>query len=331
MAHILKKIIVTGGSGFIGSHFIEALISRYPETQIINLDLCTYAVSKNTHKLISNIKNVRHIKGSICDQTLIHDLYNEFLPDLIVNFAAESHVDNSIDDPKVFLETNIFGTYNLIHNLVSQENLKGTIFHHISTDEVYGDTGFSDDTQFQETSPIKPSSPYAASKASSEHLIRSWSRTYGLNYIITNCGNNFGPRQHNEKFIPTIIRRLSQNQKIPVYGDGKNVRDWIFVEDHANFLIDLYEKDILNETVNIGLNNELTNLEIIQSILEIHTKKKNFNQNDYVNFVDDRLGHDERYAIDNNKLAKILGKLKPANFLSNLEKTVEWFEKNPKW
>jgi dTDP-glucose 4,6-dehydratase len=326
-----NRVLVTGGCGFIGSHYIETLLNTFTNAEIINIDLCTYAVSKKTIESLDSLSKYELVKGSICDDLLINETFKNFQPDLIVNFAAESHVDNSINDPSIFLETNVLGTVNLINSLISSDNknLKETIFHQISTDEVFGDTDIHSKDLFNEESPIKPSSPYSASKASADHMIRSWHRTFSLNYIITNCGNNFGPRQHFEKLIPTIILNALKEEKIPIYGAGNNIRDWIYVKDHAEILLSIQNSGLINDTFLIGMRNERSNIELVKYILnQMHP---NQSYEDFIRFVDDRLGHDFRYALDNSKLEKKLNKKLSSNFEKEIKDTINWYRNNRDW
>lgn len=326
-----SRVLVTGGCGFIGSHYIELLSKKYPEVTILNLDLCTYAVSQKTIDLLDSLPNYSMMQGSICDHSFINKIYNDYQPDLVVNFAAESHVDNSINNPNIFIDTNVLGTVNLIKNLVSSKNssLHKTLFHQISTDEVFGDTDLNSKELFVENSPLKPSSPYSASKASSDHMVRAWSRTFSLRYLITNCGNNFGPRQHFEKLIPTIILKILKNEKVPVYGTGQNIRDWIYVEDHAEMLLEIQNSNSVNETFLIGMMNEQSNLNIVKEIIK--TLQPSSNIDGYIEFVKDRLGHDYRYALNNAKLENMLGKKFRSNFPEQIRSTVEWYLKNRNW
>ncbi len=326
-----NRVLVTGGCGFIGSHYIEALLNTFTNVEVINLDLCTYAVSKKNIRLLDSLPNYELIKGSICDDSLVKKTLKNFEPDLVVNFAAESHVDNSINDPSIFLETNVLGTVNLINNLVfsDNKNLKETIFHQISTDEVFGDTDIHSKDLFNEESPMKPSSPYSASKASADHMIKSWHRTFSLNYIITNCGNNFGPRQHFEKLIPTIILNALKQEKVPIYGNGKNIRDWIYVKDHAETLINVQNSGLMNDAFLIGVRNEQSNIKLAKDILNLIYPSKPYEE--LIQYVDDRLGHDFRYALDNSKLEKKLNKKLSNNFEKEIKDTISWYKNNLNW
>lgn len=320
-----KSIIVTGGCGFIGSHFIESLSKIYPHITIYNVDNFSYASSDYINKLLDK-NNYKFLREDICNASIVDSIINEINPDLIFHFAAESHVDNSIENPLNFINTNIVGTYNLLNSLVKKNSVdKKAIFHHVSTDEVYGSLNLNDES-FSENSKYSPNSPYSASKASSDLLVRAWHKTYNLPYIITNCSNNFGPRQHYEKLIPKIIHNALNKTKIPIYGDGSNIRDWLFVEDHIDALLKIHEADLINESFNIGGGIEINNLEMTSMILDILEKKFNFdNLHSLIEFVDDRKGHDFRYSIDSSTIQR-LTKWRPSNnFTENLDKTVSYF------
>lgn len=327
---LFKRILVTGGGGFIGSSYIESLLLSPGSSEILNIDSQTYACSKTTLASFKNYNNYSHIKLDICDFDKINKEISNFKPDLIVHFAAESHVDNSIENPNSFINTNIIGTVNLLHSLKKNNICKDVFFHHISTDEIYGDLSFDEDP-FTEESPIKPSSPYSASKASADLMVRAWSRTYGINFLITNCSNNFGPRQHPEKLIPKTIFSLLNKQKIPIYGDGLNVRDWIYVQDHTNILLKLQDSGLKNQTFNIGSNNEVSNLNIVSFIIEDLRNLGVSIADEPIEFVKDRLGHDRRYAINNNRLENHISKNLLTPFRPALLKTVNWYLENQSW
>ena len=343
-----KNIIVTGGCGFIGSNYIRHILS-HTDANVLNIDSLTYASNTNN---LDDIENSRYFfeKGDIRDSKKIKTLVKNFSPDLIVNFAAESHVDNSISNPDEFIDTNIRGTFNLIrifndHCQNLKENTKKTkLFHHISTDEVFGDLMHPADEGFNKHNPDKfsentrynPSSPYSASKASSDHLVRAWGRTYQMPYLITNCSNNYGPYQHAEKLIPKTILNAISGKKIPVYGKGDQIRDWLFVDDHCEALLMLAKKSNPFESYNIGGENELSNLDVVLSICSILDKNsectKNLQQHsDLITFVEDRPGHDRRYAIDLSKIKKEYCWKPKESFLSGIEKTVLWYLNNLKW
>jgi len=320
------KILVTGGAGFIGSAVIRHIINNTTDA-IINLDKLTYA--GNLESLVDVSDSERYVfeQVDICNRTELNRVFAEHKPDAIMHLAAESHVDRSIDGPAAFIETNIVGTYQLLEatrqywnelNTVQKENFR---FHHISTDEVYGDLEGTTDL-FTETTSYEPSSPYSASKASSDHLVRSWLRTYGLPTIITNCSNNYGPNQHDEKFIPTIIRSLIDGDKIPVYGNGENVRDWIYVAEHCSALWKILKNGNMGETYLVGANCEKTNLQTISMICNM----LKIDMAEHVEYVEDRLGHDLRYAIDSSKVIKELKWKSRTDFDKGLEKTVKWYK-----
>ncbi len=320
------RILVTGGGGFIGSHFIDKVLSSNPNKEILNLDCISYATSQKTLDLFNEYKNYKFQKIDIqnFEDTLL--AFNDFQPDLVIHFAAESHVDNSLSGPRVFLETNIIGTFNLLQaSLEIKKNNPAIIFHHISTDEVYGDLDFKA-PKFTEDSNFKPSSPYSASKASSDLLVQSWARSFNLDYVITNCSNNFGYRQHPEKLIPTVVRNILSNQKIPVYGNGLNVRDWIFAQDHIDAIFSIHDHNLVNQRINIGGDNEISNISLIKKIIKI------MNSNDrLIEYVEDRHGHDLRYAIDNSKIYTLTDWKPSQNFDQNLSETINWYQNNPNW
>ncbi|WP_437371622.1 dTDP-glucose 4,6-dehydratase [Maribacter litoralis] len=328
-SHLLNnKILITGGAGFIGSNFISYFLGKYPKTNVINLDKLTYAGDiKNTAELAKN-PNYTFVEGDICDTELVKNLFHEHAISGVINFAAESHVDNSISSPMQFIKTNIEGTFTLLEVARKFWNGKNYRFHHISTDEVYGSLEM--DGFFTEKSSYQPNSPYSASKASSDFIVRSYHHTYGMNVVTSNCSNNYGPKQHDEKLIPTIIKSAIKGLKIPIYGNGKNVRDWLFVEDHCKGIDVIYSNGVAGETYLLGGNNEFDNLTIANKICEILDKKVPSNKGSYKNqieFVEDRLGHDFRYAIDASKIQTNLGWKALESFDSGLEKTVDWYLK----
>lgn len=334
----MKSILVTGGAGFIGANFVPYFAKKYPKYKVINLDKLTYAGNLDNLSDCEGGANYHFVQGDICDRELIEKLFKENDIRGVVHFAAESHVDNSITGPKAFIETNILGTFNLIdvarnHWMEGPNKVKAgyedSRFHHISTDEVYGalgDTGF-----FYETTPYDPSSPYSASKASSDMLVRAYHRTYGMNVTVSNCSNNYGPKQHPEKLIPKIISNALNEKNIPIYGDGKNVRDWLYVLDHCKAIDLIFHNGRTGETYNIGGHNERNNLEIVEAICSIldkeMPKKSGGSYKDLVVFVSDRPGHDRRYAIDATKLETELGWKADENFDTGIVKTVEWYLK----
>jgi len=330
------KILLTGGAGFIGSNFILNFIDNH---QILNYDLITYAGNNNNLDSIKNHKNYTFQKGDIRDYKLLDKVINDFSPDSIINFAAESHVDRSIDGPKVFIETNIIGTYELLNSSLkyfkSLKDNKKEIFKfvHISTDEVYGSLG--KEGKFSESAPYSPSSPYSASKASSDHLAKAWYKTYNLPIVVTNCSNNYGPYQFPEKLIPLIISNCLSNKELPIYGDGLNVRDWIYVDDHCRGVFEVLSNGKIGETYNIGGNQELTNIELVKKICEIlDTIKPSKIINSYkelITFVKDRPGHDFRYAINTKKIENKLNFFPIETIDTGLLKTIKWYLENQDW
>jgi dTDP-glucose 4,6-dehydratase len=331
-----KSILITGGAGFIGSNFIVDFLRRHHHTNIINLDKLTYAGEISNLNEVSNSENYQFVKGDICDRFLIEDLFNKFQFDGVIHFAAESHVDNSIENPDAFIQTNVFGTFTLLdvarkHWMTAPHQPKADREHcrflHISTDEVYGTLG--ETGLFTENTPYAPNSPYSASKASSDFIVRSYFHTYGMNVVTTNCSNNYGPRQHDEKLIPTIIRKAINNQNIPIYGDGKNIRDWLYVSDHCSGIERAFFNGESGETYNIGGRNERNNLYIAHKICDILDQllPKHESYRSQISFVTDRPGHDFRYAIDARKIENELSWKADENFESGIEKTVAWYLK----
>jgi len=329
-------ILVTGCAGFIGSNFIPYFLEKYENYNIVNLDLLTYAGNLDNLKEIENNKRYKFIKGDICNKELVEFIFKEYDIRGVIHFAAESHVDNSIKNPGVFVRTNVNGTYTLINEAKNywmnrpfayKDDYAGCRFHHISTDEVYGALG--EVGLFSETTPYAPNSPYSASKASSDMIVRAYHNTYGLDIVITNCSNNYGPKQHHEKLIPTIIRNALQNRPIPIYGDGKNIRDWLYVLDHCRGIDLAFHNGKSGESYNIGGRNERTNLQIAHKICEILDRifpQKPSHKN-LITFVEDRAGHDRRYAIDATKIENELSWKANENFDSGIVKTVEWYVK----
>jgi len=317
------KLLVTGGAGFIGSNFIHYWLKNYPNDQIINLDKLTYAGNLDNLKDIEANQNYKFVKGDICDKDLVGKLMEEV--DTVVHFAAESHVDRSINDSTPFVITNVLGTQVLL-DLAKIAKVKR--FHHVSTDEVFGSLELETTEKFSETTPYNPSSPYSASKASSDHLVRSYYYTFGLPITISNCSNNFGPNQHIEKLIPLAITNLLQNKKVPVYGDGKNVRDWLFVLDHCRAIDLILQNGKVGETYCVGgqKEKEYSNLEIVKMILKILGKDES-----QIEFVKDRLGHDRRYAVDFSKIERELSWSPSPNIEELLLQTVNWYKENISW
>jgi len=319
------NILITGGAGFIGGNFIPYFLEKYQYYNIINLDLLTYAGNLDNLKEVENNSRYKFIKGNICNRELVEFIFSEYKIDGVIHFAAESHVDNSIKNPEVFIETNVNGTFTLL-DVAYKENKK-VRFHHISTDEVYGSLG--DNGFFTENTPYAPNSPYSASKASSDMIVRSYHHTFGMDTIITNCSNNYGPKQHDEKLIPTIIRNALQGNSIPIYGDGKNIRDWLYVLDHCKGIDLAFHKGKSGESYNIGGRNEKINLEIVNKICEILDEKipKEKSYKELITFVEDRAGHDRRYAIDATKIENQLGWNADENFARGIVKTIDWYVK----
>lgn len=318
----MKKIVVTGGAGFIGGNFVQYMVDKYPDYHIFNLDLLTYAGDLTKHQSIQGKVNYHFIKADIADHETITALFQKEKFDFVVHFAAESHVDRSITDPGVFVRTNVLGTQVLLD---AAKKIGVTKFVHISTDEVYGELDFNPTTFFTEETPLQPNSPYSASKASSDLLVRAYHETYGLSVNITRCSNNYGPYHFPEKLIPLTISRVLNDQKVPVYGDGKNVRDWLHVQDHCAAIDLVLHKGVNGEVYNIGGHNERTNLEVVKTI--IHTLGKSEN---LIEFVKDRLGHDKRYAIDPTKLEQ-LGWKPTYTFETGIAQTIQWYLENKEW
>ncbi|MGE5224773.1 MAG: dTDP-glucose 4,6-dehydratase [Omnitrophica WOR_2 bacterium] len=336
----LKNVLVTGGAGFIGSNFVHYLLDKEPEVHIINLDALTYAGSLENLKDLPDPKRHTFIKGDVCDRDLVDRLLHEYTVDMVVHFAAETHVDRSIVGPAQFIQTNITGTFTLLEAVkrfwLEEKALpvEEVHFHHISTDEVFGSLA-PEEPAFSETTPYAPNSPYAASKAASDHLARSYHHTYGLPVTITNCSNNYGPYQFPEKLIPLMILNAMQGQPLPVYGDGQQVRDWLYVNDHCEAIWTVLRKGRPGETYNVGGGNQPANLEVIQTLCEIldeclpnspHTPHSQL-----IRYVTDRPGHDRRYAMDIHKISTELGWFPRQSLQSGLLKTVEWYIGHPQW
>ncbi len=328
-----KNILVTGGAGFIASNFIPFFLESHPLYRIINLDKLTYAGDISNLNGLEKNKQYQFILGDICDEDLVNDIFIKYKIDAVIHFAAESHVDNSINSPNSFIKTNIEGTFILLeaarkHWLMGNKDNNTHRFFHISTDEVYG--SLSEQGYFTEKSPYAPNSPYSASKASADFLVRSYHKTYALNTVISNCSNNFGPKQHDEKLIPTIIRKALANEPIPIYGKGTNIRDWLYVEDHCRAIDLLFHKGKAGETYVVGADNECTNLYLANEVCNLLDRlipKSQGSYKDQISFVKDRLGHDYRYAIDASKIRKELKWAPKENFMEGLRKTVGWYIK----
>jgi len=330
----MKKILITGGAGFIGSHLVRLLVNKYPGTMIVNLDKLTYAGNLANLADIDKLPNYEFVKGDIVDEDFVMATFDAYRFDGVIHLAAESHVDRSITNPKEFIMTNIVGTVNLLNaaKLYWKDNFEGKRFYHVSTDEVYGSLG--EEGKFLETTPYDPRSPYSASKASSDHLVRAYHHTYGLPVVISNCSNNYGPNQFPEKLIPLIINNIRHNRPLPVYGQGTNVRDWLYVEDHAKAIDLIYEKGITGETYNIGGNNERQNIDIVKTLCRIMDRmlgRAEGESEKLITYVKDRAGHDLRYAIDATKLHETLGWQPEVQFNEGFEKTVAWYLANQQW
>lgn len=330
----IKKIIITGGAGFIGSHVVRKFVTKYANYQIVNLDKLTYAGNLANLKDIENEPNYSFVKGDIVDTVFIDKLFEEIKPDAVIHLAAESHVDRSISNPTEFVMTNVVGTVNLLN--AARKYWKGNYdkhrFYHVSTDEVYGALG--QDGMFIETTAYDPHSPYSASKASSDHFVRAYHDTYGINTVISNCSNNYGSHHFPEKLIPLAINNIKNNKPIPVYGKGENVRDWLWVEDHARAIDVIFHEAKAGQTYNIGGHNEWKNIDLIHLLCNIMDKKLGRAQGEsaqLISFVTDRAGHDLRYAIDATKLKQELNWEPSLQFEEGLEKTVDWYLSNEEW
>jgi len=324
------KIIITGGAGFIGTHVVKLFVKKYPQYQIYNLDALTYAGNLENLKDIEHLPNYQFIKADITDEKHIQQIFDEIQPNAVIHLAAESHVDRSIMNPNQFVLTNVLGTIHLLNASKKMKDFK--MFYHISTDEVYGSLG--ETGYFTEKTPYDPRSPYSASKASSDHFVRAYFHTYHLPVKISNCSNNYGPYQFPEKLIPLCINNILNEKPLPIYGKGENVRDWLYVEDHARAIDTIFHHGKIGETYNIGGNSEKKNIEVVQTLCRIMNKKMNKPNGYYeklITFVKDRAGHDLRYAIDFTKLKTELNWQPSVSFEEGIEKTIDWYLNNSEW
>lgn len=331
----MKNILVTGGAGFIGSNFVHYILQNYSDIKVVNLDALTYAGNLSNLESIKDDSRYTFVKGDIRDRDLIDELFRNYRFDTVVNFAAESHVDRSITEPEIFLTTNIIGTHTLLDaakkawkvepdNKYSRDYIPGVKYLQVSTDEVYGALGKTG--MFTEAMPLSPNSPYSASKASADMIVRAYHETFGLPVNITRCSNNYGPFQFPEKLIPLMINNCIHEKSLPVYGDGMQIRDWLYVEDHCSAICTVLEKGVIGEVYNIGGNNEKTNIEIVKLLIESLNKS-----DDLITYVKDRPGHDRRYAIDNTKITTQLGWSPAYTFESGMKKTVQWYLEHTEW
>jgi dTDP-glucose 4,6-dehydratase len=330
----MKTILITGGAGFIGSHVLRLFVNKYPDTQIVNLDKLTYAGNLENLKDIQDKSNYIFEKGDIVDSNFINDLFDKYQFDGVIHLAAESHVDRSISNPLEFIQTNVVGTFNLLHAAKNLwcKNFNGKLFYHVSTDEVYGSLGT--DGFFLETTPYDPQSPYSSSKASSDHFVRAYGNTYGLPFMISNCSNNYGENQFPEKLIPLFINNIRNNKPLPVYGDGLFTRDWLYVVDHARAIDTVFHNGKIGDTYNIGGFNEWTNIDLIKLLCGIMDEKlgrQKGSSAQLITFVKDRPGHDKRYAIDASKIKTELGWEPSLQFAEGLAKTIDWYLNNQDW
>lgn len=330
----MKNVLITGGAGFIGSHVVRLFVNKYPDYHIVNLDKLTYAGNLANLKDIEEADNYTFVKGDITDSASMQQLFIDWNFDGVIHLAAESHVDRSISNPMEFIMTNIVGTVNLLNAArnIWKDNLDGKRFYHISTDEVYGSLG--DEGKFTETTPYDPRSPYSASKASSDHLVRAYHHTFCMPILISNCSNNYGPYQFPEKLIPLFIHNIRNKKSLPVYGKGENIRDWLYVEDHAKAIDIIFHEGRVGETYNIGGNNEWKNIDLIKKLCEIMDRRLDREPGEsaeLITYVKDRAGHDLRYAIDATKIKEELGWEPTVKFTEGFEETVEWYLANEEW
>ncbi len=329
-----RKLLITGGAGFIGSHVVRLFVNKYPEDKIYNLDKLTYAGNLENLRDIEDKPNYQFIKGDIADKEFVFHLFENNKFDGVIHLAAESHVDRSIKAPMDFIFANVIGTVNLLHAAKEswKDQMEGKMFYHISTDEVYGSLG--DEGLFTETTSYDPQSPYSASKASSDHFVRAYHNTYKLPVVISNCSNNYGPNQFPEKLIPLCINNIKNNKPLPIYGQGLNIRDWLYVKDHASAIDLIFHQGKAGETYNIGGINEWKNIDLVKALCKIMDrmlKREDGTSEKLITYVQDRAGHDMRYAIDASKIERELGWTPSVTFEEGLEKTVEWYLKNDEW
>ena len=332
--HSNKNILITGAAGFIGSHVLRLMVLKYPNSNFVNLDLLTYAGNLENIKDIESAANYTFIKGDIGDVALVISIFMEHQIDGVIHLAAESHVDRSIEDPMAFIQTNVLGTVNLLNAAKQawQDNYEGKLFYHVSTDEVYGSLG--ETGLFTETTSYDPRSPYSSSKASSDHFVRAYGNTYGLPFVISNCSNNYGPNQFPEKLIPLFINNIVEKKALPVYGDGKYTRDWLYVIDHVIAIDAIFHNGREGDTYNIGGLNEWTNLDLIHLLCELMDEKLDREKGSsarLITYVKDRPGHDKRYAIDARKLCSELNWQPTVDFKEGLSKTIDWYLENSEW
>ena len=330
----MRTILITGGAGFIGSHVVRLFLKKYPEDIIVNVDCLTYAGNLENLSDIDNLPNYIFEKTDIRDSISLDKLFKKHNPDTVIHLAAESHVDRSITNPMDFVETNVVGTVNLLNSAknIWKESFKGKLFYHVSTDEVFGTLGA--DGVFTEETPYNPNSPYSASKAASDHFVRAYHETYKIPIVISNCSNNYGPNQFPEKLIPLMISNIINGKNLPVYGDGKYTRDWLYVEDHASAIETVYRKGVIGETYCIGGWNELQNIDLIHKLCDLMDNKLSLElgtSRKLIAFVKDRPGHDKRYAIDARKMGNSLGWKPKESFESGIQKTIDWYLGNKDW